>query len=67
MVNVQMRFAHRFDPRFDHQGGQRSTNCLRPERPSFPKLLFRLQPIQRVAKTSKTMSTKTTPAGRTAC
>ena len=29
MVSVQMRFAHRFDP----QGGQRSTNCLRPDGP----------------------------------
>ena len=62
MVNVHMRFAHRFD----HQGvNDQPTACSRRGR--LQSCFFRPQPIQRVAKTSKTMRTKTTPVGRTAC
>lgn len=60
-VNVQMRFAHRFG-----QQGQRSTNCLRTDRPSSSELRrVRPQPIQlAIRMTSKMMSEQSKPAGR---
>jgi hypothetical protein len=60
-VNVQMRFAHRFD-----QQGQRSTNCLRPDRPSFSELRrVRPRPIQlEMITASKMMSEQSKPPGR---
>jgi len=58
MVNMQMGFAHRFDHR---EVNDQPTACGRRGQAFSGR-----SQIQRVAKTSKTMSKNSTPAGRTA-